>query len=183
MNPNANTYVPKNTTPHHIMQHNMNEVLHKIGLLNQTLHLLGGELVKKDTIIRNMIVEYNMLKMSKSNEINELKSKISEMTKKIELLDDMNKSLLNNFKNKSKINETLMKQLTAANDELKQLKSKKIYNETNIRLLNQITLLEDTNRDFKKQIENMKKTLEEKEKHLNECIDTIFMYQMKYDKI
>ena len=155
MNPTANTYIPSNN------------LIDQILYLNKIIFTLTNEIVKKD----------NIIKLSQ-NDINIKNGIIYDMKKNNEFLNDINETMLTNLNNKNKINEILMNDLTAAKNEIKFLKSKDIHNS------------ENNNNDFKEKIEQlekkceeMKKIIIEKDTYLNECIDALFVYEMKYDTL
>ena len=71
----------------------MNSIQH-IALINQTLTMVMNELVKKDSTIKSMLLEIEILKTSFNNHLlliensnRELKKKIEELKKKIEEKD------------------------------------------------------------------------------------------------
>jgi hypothetical protein len=147
-----------------------NTLFDQILYLNKTIFLLTNEIVKKD----------NIIKLSQ-NDINTKNSIIYDIKRNNELLDDLNKTMLSNLNNKNKINQILINDLTSAKNEIKVLKTKKIE---------YIAKIEKNNNDFKEKIEQlekkcdeMKKIMNEKDTYLNECIDALFMYEMKYDKL
>jgi hypothetical protein len=147
-----------------------NNLFDQILYLNKTIFLLTNEIVKKD----------NIIKLSQ-NDINTKNSIIYDIKRNNELLDDLNKTMLSNLNNKNKINQILINDLTSAKNKIKVLKTKKIE---------YIAKIEKNNNDFKEKIEQlekkcdeMKKIINEKDTYLNECIDALFMYEMKYDKL
>lgn len=147
-----------------------NTLFDQILYLNKTIFILTNEIVKKD----------NIIKLSQ-NDINTKNSMIYDIKRNNELLDHLNKTMLSNLNNKNKINQILINDLTSAKNEIKVLKSKKIE---------YIAKIEKNNNDFKEKIEQlekkcdeMKKIMNEKDTYLNECIDALFMYEMKYDKL
>lgn len=141
--------------------------------LNQTtVFLMLGESMKKDAAISSLKIEIQKLQNAFYNEISSKNQVINDLVVKNNDLTQKNSSLLSDLDTKTTFKEKTDKQF--------------LYSRSKQDLINQISETGKLNRVLKEKIievekkcELMEETIREKDRSINECIDAIFLYEMK----